>query len=176
MRKLRFRDNSEGATFELNLAPMLDMMVTIIPFLLLSAVFLQLAVINVPLPVPVAKALEQDRKNDKPEVTIKIKMQGNKSMQLDVVELSGASKRTSINATNSEFDYQTLHKKLVEVKQRFPKVFKVEISPDESIDYKSIVGVMDSSRNLDNSDPKIKIENAETTLLFPDVILANVME
>jgi hypothetical protein len=34
---------------------------------------------------------------------------------------------------------------------------------------------MDASRNMENADPKIKIDNAETPLLFPDVVLSNVM-
>ena len=51
------RDLSAESTFDLNLAPMMDMLVSIIPFMLLSATFLQMMLINVPLPEPVAKAL-----------------------------------------------------------------------------------------------------------------------
>lgn len=176
MRKLRFRDNAEGATFELNLAPMMDMMVTIIPFMLLSATFMQLSLINVPLPVPVAKALEQDRNKDKREVSIKIQMQTNKQIAVEVKDPSGSATRFSVQGTAGDYDYKGFHKKLVEVKQRFPKVFRVELNPDENVDYKSIVGVMDASRSMENADPKITIDGAETPLLFPDVILSNVME
>lgn len=176
MRKLRFRDTSEDATFDLNLAPMMDLMVSIIPFMLLSATFLQVMLINVPLPVPVAKALEQDRNKDKREVTIKVQMQANKNFSIAVKDISGASSNFAVGSAGSDYDYKMLHKKLVEIKQRFPKVFRIELNPDAKVDYKSIVLVMDSSRNMETADPKITIDGAETPLLFPDVILANVME
>jgi biopolymer transport protein ExbD len=170
MRKLRFRDNSEGATFDLNLAPMMDMMVSIIPFMLLSATFLQVMLINAPLPAPVAQALKQDRDKDKREVSIKVQMHVNQNFVIDVKEASGKTAHYAV------VDTQSLHKKLVEIKQSFPKVFRLELNPDSQVDYKSIVQVMDSTRSMENADPKITIEGAETPLLFPDVILANVVE
>ena len=175
MRRLRFRDTSSEATFDLNLAPMMDMMVSIIPFMLLSATFLQLTLISSPLPVPVAKALEQDRSKDKREVTIKLSMSQSKDMNLEVKDVSGVVSKFSVPKTSGEFDYKILHKKLVEVKQKFPTVFRVELNPESSVDYNSIVKVMDASRDMSGSDPKIKIGGADTPLLFPDVILGNVM-
>lgn len=175
MRRLRFRDTSGESTFELNLAPMMDMMVSIIPFMLLSATFLQLMLISTPLPVPVAKALEQDREKDKREVSIKLTMSRSKDMMLEVKDVGGAVTKVAVPKTSGEFDYNHLHKKLVEVKLRYPKVFRVELNPENQVDYNSIVRVMDASRNMQNADPKVKIDGADTPLLFPDVILGNVM-
>src|SRR5207237_9488729 len=97
MRVLRMRDLSAESTFDLNLAPMMDMMVSIIPFMLLSATFLQLMLINVPLPTPVAQALQQDRENKNNDVTIKVGMTGTKEMYLDLKEASGKSSRINVS-------------------------------------------------------------------------------
>ncbi len=175
MRRLRFRDTSGESTFDLNLAPMMDMMVSIIPFMLLSATFLQLNIINSPLPVPVAKALEQDRKN-KNDVSIKVQMTATKDFVLEIKDEGGKVTKLSVpRKSASDYDFVGFHKKLVEIKQKHPKVFRLELNPDTNVDYRAIVATMDSSRSMENADPKVMIENAATPLLFPDVILANVM-
>ena len=52
----------EEESMELDLAPMLAMMVSLIPILLLSTVFVRLAMIDSPLPQVVAKAIEKQKK------------------------------------------------------------------------------------------------------------------
>ncbi len=177
MRKLRFRDSSSLSTFDLNLAPMMDMMVSIIPFMLLSATFMQLMLISVPLPAPVAQALQQDRDNKNKDISIKVAMSNSKEMFLDVKDASGHSNRVPIPKLSSgDFDFSMLHKRLVETKLKFPKIFKIELNPETNVDYRAIVGVMDTARSIEGSDPKVMIDNVESPLLFPDVILANVMD
>lgn len=175
MRTLRFRDHSSESTFDLNLAPMMDMLVSIIPFMLLSATFMQIMLINIPLPAPVAQALAQDRAKTEREVSIRVNMDAKVGFILEVTDLNNKSVKTAIPRSGTEYDYKALHKKLVEVKQQFPKVFRLDLNPDEGVDYKSIVKVMDSSRDMENADPKIYIDKAVTPLLFPDVVLANLM-
>jgi biopolymer transport protein ExbD len=154
---------------------MMDMLVSIIPFMLLSATFMQIMLINIPLPAPVAQALAQDRAKTEHEVTIRVSMDQKIGFMLEVTDEANKTIKTLIPKTGTDYDFPTLHKKLVEVKQRFPKVFRLDFNPDEAVDYKSIVKVMDASRDMENADPKIYIENAVTPLLFPDVVLANLM-
>jgi biopolymer transport protein ExbD len=175
MRNLRFRDNSHEATFDLNLAPMMDMLVSIIPFMLLSATFMQIMLISTPLPTPVAQALAADRANNQREVVIKVVMENKTGFVLEVTDTSNKTVKETILKKAGQFDYESLHKKLVEAKQKFPKIFRLELNPDEMVDYKSIVKVMDSARDMENADPKILIDNAATPLLFPDVVLSNLM-
>ncbi|MCC6278113.1 MAG: biopolymer transporter ExbD [Oligoflexia bacterium] len=175
MRALRFRDNSEEATFELNLAPMMDMFVTIIPFMLLSVVFIQLALIDAPLPVPVANALAQDRAKDKREVSISVNMDQKTGFKIEVKDLNGQMSRHFVPTVNGTQDYKGFHQKLVAIKLNHPKVFRVELNPSENVDYENIVKAMDEARDMRGTDPKVVIEGAESPLLFPDVILSNVM-
>jgi biopolymer transport protein ExbD len=175
MRYLRLRDTSEDATYDLNIVPMMDMFVSIIPFLLLSAVFMTITLIDVPLPAPVAQALQQDRDGLNKEVTIRVNMDQKTGISIEVRDMSGKSTHMSVPKSGQDYDFKALHKKFVEIKQRHPKTFKIELNPHESVEYKSIVQVMDAARNMEKEDPKILIENAETPLLFPDVILSNLM-
>ncbi len=175
MRTLRVRDHSSESTFDLNLAPMMDMLVSIIPFMLLSATFMQIMLINIPLPAPVLQALAQDRAKTEREVSVRVNMDGKAGFVLEVTDLNNKTVKTPIPKAGTEYDFTTLHKKLVDVKQQFPKVFRLDLNPDESVDYKSIVKVMDASRDMENADPKIYIDKAITPLLFPDVVLANLM-
>jgi len=174
--RLRRKPNGRSeSTFELNLAPMMDMMVTIIPFMLLSAVFMQLMIIDVPLPQPVAKALEQDRQMKMHEVSVAVNLAKNGVAQVIVTDEKGFSRKFSVAGVGHDFNYSLIHQKLVEVKLQYPKVFRMELNPEDGIPYKSIVGVMDAGRTLSKSDPKVFIEKAEVNLLFPDVVLANLM-
>src|SRR5580700_156737 len=113
MRTLRFRDHSSEATFDLNLAPMMDMLVSIIPFMLLSATFMQIMLINIPLPAPVAQALAQDRAKTEREVSIRVNMDGKIGFILEVTDLNNKSIKTAIPKAANEYDYKALHKKLV---------------------------------------------------------------
>jgi biopolymer transport protein ExbD len=176
MRTLRLRDTSEEATFELNLAPMMDMLVTIIPFMLLSTVFIQMVMIDTSLPVPVAQALAQDRADQKREVSIVVNMDRKSGFSINVKNPAGPSSSYAVAMLASgEFDYKSLHTRLVQIKQMHPKVFRLELNPADNIDYEFIVKTMDSTRDMSKEDPKITIDGAETPLLFPDVVLSNVM-
>jgi biopolymer transport protein ExbD len=175
-KKLRFRDSSEGATFELNLAPMLDMFVSIIPFMLLSATFISVMIIDIPIPVPVAQALQEDRKKEERDVSIQVLISKNEDPVLQIRNPAGKMTRESIPRVNGEPDYNKLHQKLVVAKQQYPKIFRLEVMPKDDVVYQTLVRVMDSARNMDPTDPKIMIDGAATPLLFPDVFLANVME
>jgi biopolymer transport protein ExbD len=175
LRKLRVRTVEGESTFELNLAPMLDMFVSIIPFMLLSAVFMQLALIDSPLPAVIEKALAEDRSKTQREVTLRVKAETNRTLVLEVTDEKGHLNRSSFNAVAGEFDLNGLHGKLVEAKLKYPKIFRLELLPAEGVEYDGIVKLMDAARSTYAKDPKPVIDGVETTLLFPDAILANVM-
>ena len=61
-----FGKRVEDATFELNLAPMLDIIVSIVPMLLMSVAFVHVTVIDTPVPQVVEKAIAaaNEKNND----------------------------------------------------------------------------------------------------------------
>ncbi len=179
--KRRFSRHAGESTFDLNLAPMMDMMVTIIPFLLLSAVFMRMMLIESPLPQSVAQLLQEDRNKKDRDVSISLTLTKTGDANLIVVDAQGKKVQSLIKNVGGHFDAKSVHSHLVQVKQQYPQIFRLELNPEDGVDYKSIVGVMDASRDMERTDPKIfitdpvKKERAEVPLLFPDVVLANLM-
>lgn len=172
----------EGSSFELDLAPMLALMVTLIPILLLSTVFVQVVVIESPLPQVVKEAIEEDRKKKEREVLVTLDM-GKKSGFALKVNVDGKNTNTYLVPNKAgNLDIKELHKKLAIVKRSHPKVFRLDLFPAADVGYSDIVKVMDSARKLTAEEGKVKIQNsktnevAETDLMFPDVVFANVVE
>ena len=59
-----FKSRTEDATFELNLAPLLDIIVSIVPMLLLSVVFVQITMVETPIPQAVQRTMANQDKKD----------------------------------------------------------------------------------------------------------------
>lgn len=175
MRKFRHRE--DDSTFELNLAPMLDIIVSIVPMLLLSVVFVRIAVVETPVPQAVQKAMvEAENKND---VQIQLSVSQAHGFKIQVMN---KGKTQDINVVNkgSEFDLDGLHSQMVVLKQQYPDVFKMEIHPSEEVSLEKIVAVMDKVRMRAKNDPILYFtdtetgKKVETDLLFPDVVFGNV--
>jgi len=174
MKKARMDD----ATFDLNLAPMLDIIVSIIPMLLLSVVFVEITVIETPVPQAVERAMAAADEN-KNEVQISLGVSKNEGFKLTVLE-DGKSNETTIGLQGTEFDYKGLHKQLVDVKLKHPNIFRLELNPEEGVKLQVITKVMDSVRKKSKTDPQIFFtdketgKQVETDLMFPDIVFGNV--
>lgn len=171
------RTRVTDATFDLNLAPVLDIIVSIIPLLLLSVAFIQVKLIDTPVPQVVADAM--DRADKKSETTVTLKVANNRGFVFEVTK-DGSTKRFSVPAKAGAFDYEALQAKAFEIKQTFPQVFRLDLAPDESVPLNDLVKVMDSvrkdpqARKLAFVDPE-NGQKVETDLLFPNVMFSNVV-
>lgn len=175
MRKFRHRE--EDSTFELNLAPMLDIIVSIIPMLLLSVVFIRITVLETPVPQAVQKAMvESENKND---VQIQLSVSDSHGFKIQVMH-KGKTQDIDVAKKGNEFDLDGLHKQMVTLKQQYPDVFKMELHPSEEVPLEKIVAVMDKVRNRTKDDPILYFtdtetgKKVETDLIFPDVVFGNV--
>ncbi len=170
------------ANFELDLSPMLALMVCLIPIMLLSTVFVKVTVIDTPLPQVVQKAIENDRKKKQRSVEITVAMHKNKELQLLVTVDGKTSVKKSIKATANAWNYSDLNAELVKVKQQYPKVFQLNLNPTKEVSYDEIVKIMDEVRTVKDENIKLYVtdedtkEKVETNIMFPDVIFANVLE
>lgn len=176
MRAFR-KQNTEDSTYDLNLAPMLDIIVSIIPMLLLSVVFVEVMVIETPIPQAVERAVAaQEEKN---EVQISLSVSKTYGFKILVTD-KGQTKETSIALKGTAFDLDGLNKEALVLKRQYPNIFRVELNPDESVPLSEIVAVMDRIRAKQKSDPAITFTDVttgkpmETDLIFPDVVFGNV--
>lgn len=144
----------EDSTFELNLAPMLDIIVSIIPMLLLSVVFTRITIIDTPVPQAVEKAVAAANEKNKDLVQVRMAVTKNRTVQITIVD-RGNSKDYEVAALNSKADLDGLYKRVLAIKKEYPDVFRVELNPEETVPLDEIVGVMDSVRTVKSTDHKV---------------------
>lgn len=181
MRTGHARARAEDATFELSLAPMLDMLVCLITVLLVSFTTMKLGVLDTSVPQPVAQALEKDRDRKDRQITFELSLTGKKTADVLVKENGRLRSKVEIAAKGDSFDLERIHRELVGIKLQHPDIFRLEVSPTEDVAYNDIVKVFDQVRMTTPKDPKVFItdekdgKQVETNLLFPDVIFGNIV-
>jgi biopolymer transport protein ExbD len=174
MRRLGTRQSD--ATFELNLAPMLDIIVTVIPMLLLSVAFVQVKMIETPVPQIAASSASNDQK---PTLTLTLKM--NKvSGFLFVVNDHGKSREVKVPLVNGKFDVPALTGVAIQMKRSYPDRFRLELEPGATVSMNEIVATVDAVRKAPEKIAKFSFKDektghmVDTDWMFPDVVFSNV--
>ena len=173
-----FMKRSDDATFDLNLAPMLDIIVTVIPMLLLSVAFVQVKMLETPVPQMVADAPKEPPKN--PSVSFRLKMDREGGFNL-VTNDKGQIKEQKLPLKAGHFDFEGLTQMASQVKRAYPDQFRLELLPSETVSFNEIVKVMDALRKAPQELPKFSFRDeksgqmVETDLMFPDVTFSNVV-
>ncbi|MFN7727910.1 MAG: biopolymer transporter ExbD [Bdellovibrio sp.] len=185
MRK-RFKPKiSSSYEFDLDLAPLLSVMVKLVPVLLLSSAFVQVMVIETELPQAVKEAVQkqEDEKEEEQDLaTIQIDVSRKEGIKVIVAKQGNRVVEQIPVLTDGNFDLVNLHKQLQKVKAENPKVFRLELSPSSDVSYKEIVNIMDEARKSRDKDVRFPVwdstkqKDIETDYMFPDVTFANMME
>lgn len=177
MKKIKINHHSE---FELDLAPLLAVMVKLVPVLLISSAFVQMMVIETELPQVVSEAIQRQEQQPTP-TNVAIEVDAKEGINIVITE-KGKDQVENIPLKNGAFDYPTLHQKLIAVKKAHPEIFKIELNPDGKVPYNEVVKVMDEARQAHDSSIKFPVfdtkqgKNVETNYMFPEVVFANMME
>lgn len=168
------------STFEINLAPFLDIIVSVVPLLLLSVVFVEIKMIDTPVPQVVQDAIEQDNKDTNPEATLNLRVGKTSGFAIEVSE-KGATNTLTVPLKNGSLDFDGLQAKASELKTRFPQIFKMGLAPQSDVEFKELVKAMDAVRKLPQPDRKVAFvdkttgQRVETDLMFPNVTFSNVV-
>lgn len=180
MRTRRFKHSTETSSeFELDLAPLLAVMVKLVPVLLVSSAFVQLAVIETELPQVVQEAIKKDETD--PVARISLEVDPKAGATIHVKEAAGES-TIAVPLKEGGYDYAGVHAKLVEVKKAHPRVFRLDLIPQGDVNYGDLVRFMDEARRSRDAsvtfpviDPA-KGQDAQTPYMFPQVFFANSLE
>jgi biopolymer transport protein ExbD len=149
----------KAETPEINITAFLNLMVVLIPFLLLTAAFSQLTVLDLYLPKIGAEDQQKPRDN-LPELQLIIR-----SDRLIVNDVKKGPYRI-IEADEGQFDYPAMQDKLLEIKRSFPEVTQITLLSEADIAYNQIIEVMDRLRQIRIREADGSAYNAE---LFPDI-------
>jgi biopolymer transport protein ExbD len=181
MGRRRYKSNSHASTeFELDLAPLLAVMVKLVPVLLISSAFVQMMVVETELPQVIKEAIEQQEQKTKTQITLEMKTDSG----FDIVVKDESGKESTINVpqVNQKWDYKNLHLQLREVKKQNPNIFKLNFAPGEKVSYQDLIKATDEARK--SRDPQVLFEvedlkknkKSKTDYMFPEVIFVNMME
>lgn len=133
------RRGGRSANFELNLVPFIDLMSVLITFLLISAVWTQVSMIQL------GASFASPRQDQ--ETPVKPPPLEDLVLRLDVKEVGyilyvGKDVR-SIPKLNGEYDKQALKDDLAKVKQMYPDKVGIKLAIEDKIIYDHVVTAMD---------------------------------
>ena len=154
------RQNEDTA--ELNITAFMNLMVILVPFLLITAVFSRLAILELNLPGSSSEPAASQEQIFQLEVIVrkdKIEIGDRNQGLLGFYPLT----------ENGEYDYDALSNKLSELKNRYPDKTDVAILLESDIEYDTLVQVMDRVRVAE----EIQDDSVVHSDLFPDISIGD---
>ncbi len=155
---------------ELNITAFLNLMVVLIPFLLLNAVFTQLSVIELNLPKQSdAASTEKNENDDKPPFDLQVILLKNKVILFDAENKKDLK---VLELKDGSYDTKELHDTLKTLKTSSDKATQensIRILASQDTSYELVINTMDAVRYYDKNinGQLIKYE------LFPKISLGN---
>jgi len=148
-------------TAELNITAFMNLMVILVPFLLITAVFSRLAVLELNLPGSSSEPVDPQEQVFQLEVIIRA----------DKIEIGDRNQGLLGVYPNGDegYDYDALRTKLLELKKRYPQKTDAAILLEQDIAYDTLVQVMDAVRVAE----KVEDDTILRRDLFPDISIGD---
>jgi len=147
---------------DIDVTPLLNVMVVLVAFLIFSAVFTRITIQELVLPTQGnAKAAQ-----DKPLVTIEVIVRKN---SLEIAD--GKSVIVTIPKLGMKYDIQKLSEHLLKLKERNSEKQDVNLLLEPDIEYESMIQVMDAVKVAEVKKPGQ--EKAQRVALFPQVSIGD---
>ena len=148
-------------TAELNITAFMNLMVILVPFLLITAVFSRLAILELNLPASSNEPAKPQELTFQLEVIVR-------QNRIEVGDRNVGALGIYPNSTTG-YDYEALSEKLTEIKESYPDKTDASILLESEIAYDTLVQVMDRVRIAE----LIEEENIVRKDLFPDISIGD---
>ncbi len=149
------------AAVELNITAFMNLMVILVPFLLITAVFSRITVLELNLPAQNAKQEKQEKIKLNLELVVR-------ESSFDIQDANlGLIRRFDREAGNT--DWKKFTDVLVEIKSRFPEEKNITLLLEPGINYRTLVAVMDHVRSAEI----VQVTSLETVELFPNISIGD---
>lgn len=146
---------------ELNITAFMNLMVILVPFLLITAVFSRMTVLELNLPALNAKQPEQEQVKLQLELVVR-------QDSFDIQDSNlGLIKRFERDEGETRWD--KFSELLLEIKTRFPDEKSITLLLEPGIKYKTLIKIMDHVRSTD----VVNVLSVETVELFPDISIGD---
>ncbi len=148
-------------TEELNITAFLNLMVILVPFLLITAVFSRITILELNLPPKNVKVVPPEK------VTLQLEL----VITPDSFEIrdSNLGRIKYLVRDPVKQDWKTFTDLLVEIKSRFPNEQDITLLLDRDVTYKTLIQVMDRVRSAE----VVNLTELEIVELFPNVSIGD---
>jgi biopolymer transport protein ExbD len=160
IRRHHYKRKKEEAA-ALDVTTFLNLMVVLIPFLLISAVFSRLTIMELSIPEN-----EGGRALNKPNLNIEVIV---RKAGLEIA--NGMSVEAAIPKKDGQYDMDLLSKMLVRLKQRYPAKEDAVVLMEPQIEYDYLIQIMDAVRST-----MVKADRSEKLrkmVLFPNISIGD---
>jgi biopolymer transport protein ExbD len=144
-------------TAELNITAFMNLMVILVPFLLITAVFSRLAILELNLPGSSTEAVDPQEQTFQLEIIVR-------SDKIEVGDRNQGLLGIYPNSEDGAYDYEALSGKLSELKAKYPEKTDASI-----LQYDTLVQVMDRVRVEEEAVGLSVVRND----LFPDISIGD---
>ncbi len=156
-RKHHYKRRTKKDAYEIDVTTFLNLMVVLVPFLLITAVFSRLTIVELNLPSAAGGPSPQQ---DGFRVEVVVREPG--------IEITnGRDVIASIPKKDGEFDLETLSDFMVELKQAYPEQDAASVLMEAQIPYDYLIQVMDVVRSIEM--PGETEEEFELVALFSEI-------
>ena len=154
---MRRRIRGRRETAELNITAFMNLMVVLVPFLLITAVFSRITILELNLPSANSAPAEQQQKQSL-DLTVIVRQD-----QLQVFASNALLK--SFPKENDNYAFGELNTLLKKVKQRQPDTLDARILLESDVPYEALVSTMDAVR--------VGIDDGTASELFPVISIGD---
>lgn len=152
----------------------MNLFVTMIPLLLLTAAFYHIGMVSVS--VPTQSEEESDVAAGKAAVTVNIQID---SKGYTLTASSGTLSEAELKALDAfipkkgkEYNYDKLTKTLERIKRRYEQSDTIMVVPSKNTKYQDMISTMDAARNME-----VKVQGKKRKIpLFPVVVVTSLVE
>lgn len=146
---------------EMNITAFMNLMVILVPFLLITAVFSRMTILELNLPGI------SDKNNDNKQVKLSLELVL-RSHSFDVQDANlGIIKQFERIPGNTR--WEKFSEILLEIKKRFPGERRITILVEPDVNYKTLITAMDHVRSIDVAQGL----SVQTIELFPEISIGN---
>lgn len=146
---------------ELNITTFLNLMVVLVPFLLITAVFSRITILELNLPTSAGASAPT-----KIKLTIEVIVR-NKGLEVG----NGSRVVARFPKVDDAYDLQSLQKYLLKLKAKYPEKTDATVLMEPDIEYDYLVKVMDAVRSAEIRQPGTL--DVERVALFPDISIGD---
>jgi biopolymer transport protein ExbD len=146
---------------ELNITAFMNLMVILVPFLLITAVFSRLAILELNLPASSTEPADPQELTFQLEVIVR-------ANKIEVGDRNVGALGVYPNTADG-YDYDSLSDKLTEIKDRYPEKTDAAILLESEIAYDTLVQVMDRVRIAE----LVEDDGVRRRNLFPDISIGD---